>query len=57
MKRVKVSPEELKNGWTDKTLNAYLLERERASFQAVYNKKPTRPSVQNHKYNPFRHWR
>lgn len=54
MRRVKATDEEKKNGWTDESLNAYRMERERASFMSVYIKPVKRPSVQNHRYSPFK---
>lgn len=56
MRRVKVTEDEKKNGWTDESLNAYRLERERASFVMVYVKPPVKPSMQNHRYSPLK-WR
>lgn len=53
--------EELKNGWTKETLNAYLIEQTasqalRADPKSVSRRLARRPVEQNHRYRPLR-WR
>ena len=57
---VEVTEEERKNGWTEKTLEAYLAEREKAQAGIVmFNpdyRPPAKPRWANNKYDPLR-WR
>lgn len=60
-KLVEPTDEEKKNGWTAKTLTAYLAERMAGQTLAVdvnslHRQKARRPNSQNHSYSPHR-WR
>ena len=55
MKRIKATEDEKTNGWTDESLHEYRRERERSQFKAVfYNDNVKKPTVQNHRYSPFK---
>jgi len=59
IKRVTVTPEELRNGWDDASLRKYLEERNEAQAKLIDPRergKNSRPSEQNHRYKPKR-WR
>ena len=58
---IEPTEEEIKNGWTAKSLTDYLKEREKGQFAAVdpdssQRRLQNRPTVQNHHYHPHR-WR
>ena len=53
---VELTEEERKNGWTEKALEAYLAEREKAQAEVVLNRLPARPRWANNRYDPLR-WR
>lgn len=43
-----LTPDEIKNGWTPETLARYRQERDRAAYQAVFEKpKPKQPTADN----------
>lgn len=48
--------EERNNGWTAKTLTAYIKERTEAQTEAILGERKVKPKSQNHRYNP-KHWR
>ena len=50
------TPEEQQNGWTTKTLTAYIKERTEAQTEAILGERKVKPKSQNHRYNP-KHWR
>ena len=60
MADIEITPEELKNGWTEQTLAVYVAEREQAQAGVVmFNpeyRKPQRRKWANNRYNPMR-WR
>ena len=59
MDKIIPTEEERRNGWTDKTLTAYIASREKDQFNMIDPNSPqrrTKPQVQNFKYNPHR-WR
>jgi phytoene/squalene synthetase len=51
-----LTPEEIKNGWTISTLQAYFDQREREQSKHVLAKKVHKPNTQKSKYNPHK-WR
>ena len=53
--KIKPTEDEIKNGWTEESLNLYFRNRDKAQFATVFNKKPKRPFVQNSKYSPFKY--
>ena len=58
---IEPTEEEKRNGWTTRTLTAYLAERFAAQSLAVdadslHRRNSNRPNESNHKYNP-RRWR
>jgi len=58
---VEPTEEERRNGWTAKTLTAYLAERQAgqslsADVNSLHRQRARRPSKQNHQYRPHR-WR
>ena len=60
MPDIELTDEELKNGWTEQTLAAYVADREQAQAGVVmFNpdyRKPRRPRFANNKYRPH-FWR
>lgn len=59
VQRVVVTPDELKNGWDDKSLRKYLEERNEAQADKINprsEQRRTKPMEQNHRYRPHR-WR
>lgn len=59
VKRVIVSPGELKNGWDDASLREYLNDRNEVQADKINPRSEARrkrPDVQNSKYKPQR-WR
>ena len=60
MRDIELTDEERANGWDEKTLNAYIAEREKAQagiimFNPEY-RRPQKPKWANTSYNPMR-WR
>ena len=60
-KTIEPTEEEKKNGWTAKTLTAYLAERMAAqslnvSIDSLHRRNARRPQEANHRYRPHR-WR
>lgn len=58
---VEPTAEERRNGWTAKTLTAYLAERQAGQsldvdVNSLHRQAARRPSEQNHRYKPLR-WR
>ena len=53
---IDLTDEERKNGWTEKSLQKYLDEREKAQTAAILDRPAPRPRFANNKYNPLR-WR
>lgn len=58
---IEPTEDEKRNGWTKKTLTAYLAERLAGQSLAInvdtlHRKAARRQNIQNHKYNPHR-WR
>jgi hypothetical protein len=58
---IHVTRDEARNGWDDKTLTAYLAERQAGQSLSVdvnslHRQMARRPNIQNHKYRPLR-WR
>jgi len=51
-----LTPEEIKNGWTISTLQAYFEQREREQSKHVLTRKVHKPNTQKSKYNPHK-WR
>lgn len=56
MTELELTPEEVKNGWTKESLQAYFDSREREQAKHIHGKKIRKPNVQQSKYNPHR-WR
>jgi hypothetical protein len=58
MKQFEPTEDEKKNGWTKKSLNAYLKKRHSSQYRSVYDeeRQATPPTRQNNNYNPHR-WR
>jgi len=55
--RLKITPEEEKNGWTQRSLDEYRRSRNRQQAIAIFKPKEVkRPVTQNHAYNPLK-WR
>ena len=53
---IELTDEECKNGWTEKSLQKYLDEREKAQSGVIMDRKPQRPRFANSRYSPLR-WR
>jgi hypothetical protein len=53
---LKLTPEEIKNGWTPESLQAYIDGRNVAQSNNILNKPKVRPRMQKSKYNPHK-WR
>ena len=51
---LELTDEERKNGWDEKSLKAYLEEREKAQANTVLNRDPPKPRWANSLYNPLR---
>jgi len=53
------TPDEVRNGWTEKTLTDYLKDHKDSGKDLIdmnSDSRRVRPQTQNHKYNPKR-WR
>ena len=56
MADIELTDEELRNGWTEASLKAYLAERERAQAVSILERKKPRPRWANNGYSPH-FWR
>ena len=52
---IKLTKEEIKNGWTPEKLEAYRKNRDEAAHESVFKERNPKPSSQK-RYNPHR-WR
>ena len=48
-----LTPEEIKNGWTEEALEKYLAEREEGAQIKIFRPR-AKPLKQNNSYDPFR---
>jgi len=53
--KIELTPDDIKNGWTEKTLTAYLEEREKANSESISTPRIVKPRSQV-SYQPLR-WR
>lgn len=53
---IEPTDDELRNGWTAKTLTAYHAEREQARAAVISDRPPLKPRMAKSKYRPLR-WR
>lgn len=53
-RKIILTEDEIRNGWSPDTLAAYLNEREEANTNSILFREPVRKSKANGRYNPLR---